>query len=203
MRLNILSAEQKEIIPLVQSFGDKFYLVGGTSLALQYGHRRSIDFDLFSKSDFDADEILAKTSRDFVINETYVSLKNELTIKVNGVKFTWYKYDFEIEKKIIWPDVITMPDPLHIAAMKAFALGRRAKWKDYVDLYFVLQRHLFAEVVFLTTKIFGAGLFNERLFREQLAYYQDIDYTEEVDFMTGFAVSKSKIKKFLTKLALS
>lgn len=34
-----------------------------------------------------------------------------------------------------------MPDLLTLSAMKAFALGRRAKWKDYVDMYFILRDH--------------------------------------------------------------
>lgn len=46
--LNILSKEQKEILPIIQHFQKDYVLVGGTSIALQIGHRESIDFDLFT-----------------------------------------------------------------------------------------------------------------------------------------------------------
>jgi len=49
----ILSDEQTKLLPLVQKFKRKFYLVGGTSIALYIGHRRSIDFDLFTSSKID------------------------------------------------------------------------------------------------------------------------------------------------------
>ncbi len=66
--------------------------------------------------------------------------------------------------------------------MKAYALGRRAKWKDYVDLYFILQRHTIKEILTQTKRIF-AGAFSEVNFREQLSYFDDIDYTEEVEYI--------------------
>jgi len=47
---DILSKEQKELLSLMQQFKREFYLVGGTAIALQIGHRRSIDFDMFKLS---------------------------------------------------------------------------------------------------------------------------------------------------------
>jgi len=53
--------------------------------------------------------------------------------------------------------------------MKAFALGRRAKWKDYVDLYFILKNHYsLSQLADRTFEIFGS-LFSEKLFRQQLS----------------------------------
>ena len=57
MHKEILTVEQLELLPLVKSFGDNFGLVGGTAVALHLGHRRSIDFDLFSSKEFDNGEI--------------------------------------------------------------------------------------------------------------------------------------------------
>ena len=53
----VLSDEQKKLLPLIRVFYDKFYLVGGTAIALQLGHRRSIDFDLFSSQKIDQRKI--------------------------------------------------------------------------------------------------------------------------------------------------
>ena len=51
MHTEILSQEQSELFPYLKRFQRSFYLVGGTAIALHIGHRRSIDFDLFTQSD--------------------------------------------------------------------------------------------------------------------------------------------------------
>lgn len=74
-----------------------------------------------------------------------------------------------------------LPSLLTLAAMKAYALGRRSKWKDYVDLYFLLKGYYQLEdVIRKANEIFG-DLFSEKLFRAQLSYFDDVDYTEEAD----------------------
>ena len=54
---------------------------------------------------------------------------------LKSVKFTFFEYPFPIEVDCKFEDIIKLPDLLNLAAMKAFALGRRSKWKDYVDIY--------------------------------------------------------------------
>jgi hypothetical protein len=49
---NILTTNQKKLLPLIKKFSLDFYLVGGTAIALHLGHRRSIDFDLFTEKKF-------------------------------------------------------------------------------------------------------------------------------------------------------
>ena len=85
--------------------------------------------------------------------------------------------------------------------MKVHALGGRSKWKDYVDLYFIFKRYSLEEVSNLANKLFG-GEFNERLLREQLAYYKDIDYTETIEYLKGMKVGDDEIKKTLTEISL-
>jgi len=92
---------------------------------------------------------------------------------------------------------ISMPTLLSLSAMKAFALGRRAKWKDYVDLYFIIKdkysiKDISTEAIF----IFG-NMFSEKLFREQMSFHEDIDYSEPVEYLPGFEVSENVIKDFL------
>ncbi len=96
-----------------------------------------------------------------------------------------------------------MPDLLTLAAMKVFALGQRAKWKDYADLYFIMKDyHSFEEISKKAGKLFGPE-FNEKLFRIQLAYFNDVNYSEPIEFLPGFEVSEEKIKKELIKFSLS
>lgn len=94
-----------------------------------------------------------------------------------------------------------MPDLIQLAAMKAFALGRRSKWKDYVDLYFLLkEKFTINDITKRSNQIYGE-LFSEKQFRAQLMYFKDIDYTEEVIFLRDFPKEKT-IMKFLTNIAL-
>ncbi len=92
-----------------------------------------------------------------------------------------------------------MPDLLHLAAMKAYALGRRAKWKDYVDLYFILKDyHTLEEINFKSQQIYGE-LFSPKLFSQQLCFFKDINYSEEVTYCIA-AFSDEVVKSFLTEL---
>jgi len=93
-----------------------------------------------------------------------------------------------------------MPDLLTLAAMKAYALGSRAKWKDYVDLYILLRDHFSLMQISEKSKDLFGVYYNEKLFREQLCYFQDVDYSEKVDFVVQ-PVSDEEIKKFLTDVA--
>lgn len=86
--------------------------------------------------------------------------------------------------------------------MKAFALGGRAKWKDYVDLYFLLKNHYsFVEISDKAKAIFEHN-FNEKLFRQQLAWYNDIDYSESIDYLCP-SPGDLEIKRFLTEVAIT
>lgn len=202
MHKEILTQGQLAFLPLIKKFSDDFYLVGGTALALQYGHRRSIDFDLFSKKSFENQKILRLIRKNHHIDRIYVDEKDQLTLLADNIKMTFFRYEYPIKHIEKLDDIITMPDPLSIAAMKAFALGRRSKWKDYVDLYFIFQHYSLKEIVEKARKYYSAGEFDEKLFRIQLAYHSDLSYIEPVEYMPGFAVDESLIKKNLTEISL-
>ena len=128
-----------------------------------------------------------------------IDRKDEYTISAGGVKLTFLFYDFPVVAKKCLDDVIKFPDLLTLAAMKAYEFGRRAKWKDYVDLCFILNGgHSLAQISARAKKIFGAE-FNEKIFREQLSYFNDIDYSEKVDYLPGFAVDESEVRKALAE----
>lgn len=202
MHKDIFSSTQLEMLPLIKQFSPDFYLVGGTALALQYGHRRSLDFDLFTTKPFETQAIIRKIRRNHTINRTHINESNQLTLVADGVKLTFYQFEYPVVHDEKFGDIITMPDDLSIAAMKAFALGQRSKWKDYVDLFFVFKKHSLQEVVDKAHKYFGEGEFNDKLFRGQLDFHQDISYTEPVDWMPGFEVSQEEILSTLSKVGL-
>ena len=101
------------------------------------------------------------------------------------------------------PPMAEPPIPMNTTALaSAYALGRRAKWKDYVDMYFIIKKYKgLSAIVTRAASIFGKE-FNEKVFRVQLSYFADIDFSEEVIFMPGFKIKTTTIKSALTKFSL-
>lgn len=201
MHKEILSDEQMKLIPLVNSFGKSFYLVGGTAIALHLGHRRSIDFDLFKNGSINPTQIVNKLKTYKVKYRITRRIEEQLNLIIDGVKFTFFNFPFNVETQ---KNNFTVPIPslLNLAAMKAYALGHRSKWKDYVDLFFILKtKFSIPEISERATFIFG-DLFSEKLFRAQLSFFDDVDYNEEIEWI-GKPVSEEKIKNELIHLAVS
>ena len=202
MHLEILSDRQLELLPFVAKFKHSFYLVGGTAIALHLGHRRSIDFDLFTAKKLNKSSIRQKVFELPYKKKTLFDDVDQAHFYINEVKITFFYYPYPVEHPEILDGVISIPSLLSLSAMKAFALGRRAKWKDYVDLYFILNGYFSVkEISTEAEQIFGE-LFSEKLFRSQLAFHKDIDYSEPVEYMPGFEVDEQRIKDFLIDKSL-
>jgi hypothetical protein len=201
MQINILTEKQKELLPYLKDFRRKFYLVGGTAIALYIGHRRSIDFDLFCTTPFQHRDIHNKIFRfPFSKNKIFED-SDQIHFIMNDVKVTFFHYPYPLPHAADLNKIIKMPDLASLAAMKAFALGRRAKWKDYVDLYFLIKDHFSIEIISELALSYFGGLFSEKLFREQLAFHKDIDFSEPVEYLTS-EPSEQEIKQFLVDKAL-
>lgn len=203
MHKEIITPAQEKILSIVKRFSADYYLVGGTAIALHLGHRRSIDFDLFTDKSFDNTKIIRKIRRSSIINQILTDEPDQLTLIINGVKMTFFRYPFSVDHPDKFENIITFPTLLTLAAMKAFALGRRPKWKDYVDLYFILKDHFSLDQIAKKADAIFGDKFNEKLIRQQLSYFKDIDYSEKIDYMESFEVDDKKIKKTLTEISLS
>jgi hypothetical protein len=201
MHLEILSENQVSLFKYLKGFNRKFYLVGGTAIALHIGHRRSIDFDLFCEKPFAKMYVNNKLNTiPFKKIKLFEDI-DQMHFYVNEVKMTLFHFPYPIMHETKISNIISIPKLKTLAAMKAYALGRRAKWKDYVDLYFILKDHYsFSEISEEAKYCFG-DLFSEKLFRQQLAFHDDISYAEPVEFIIP-APSEDEIKQFLIDKAL-
>jgi Nucleotidyl transferase AbiEii toxin, Type IV TA system len=200
MHLSILSEEQKQLLPFVTSLRKEYYLVGGTAIALYIGHRMSIDFDLFKKASVRRDKISKSLNEVGIAYQLIFADAESFHVVANGVKMTFFQYPFDIPSKPRL-DGIKTPSLLDLAAMKAYALGRRAKWKDYVDLYFILRDYHTLVEISDRAKVLFQDVFSPKLFRQQLCYFDDIDYAEEVSFLEDFEVPETEIKQFLATIS--
>jgi hypothetical protein len=196
MHKEIFNPDQVLLLPLVRQYIKEFFLVGGTAIALHIGHRRSIDFDLFKYSDIKPKAIIEKISATGFPYTITRRVTEQLNVTVNDVKFTFYQYPFKIRADHKFEDILRIPSLINLASMKAYALGRRSKWKDYVDMYFLIRDYFSIEQISLNTNSLFGELYSEKLFRAQLSYFDDIDYSEPVEFL-GPSVSDMEIKDFL------
>jgi hypothetical protein len=200
MHHQILTEGQQELLPYLSNFKRTFYLVGGTAIALHIGHRRSLDFDLFSYSKLRKSTINGKLAEFPFKKVRLFEDVDQLHIIINGIKITFLSFPYVIDHSVKIEQFLNTPSLLTLSSMKAFALGRRAKWKDYVDLYFILRDHYtLKEITDEAEKNFGE-LYSEKLFRQQLAFHKDIDYSEQVEYLVP-SPSEAEIKQFLIDVA--
>ena len=195
MHPEALTKEGAALFPRLPAFHD-FYLAGGTALALQIGHRVSVDFDLFSQGIIPR-SLLAKTKTVFdgLTVQPIINNIDELTVLVGSVKVTFLSYPFPLIEPLINMGTLPMLSIPEIAATKAYSIGRRGTYKDYVDLYFILKaKHTSLDrIIDIAAEKFGID-FNSRLFAEQLLFMDDIgDY--KIEFL-GTPVSQADVRAF-------
>lgn len=203
MCTEILTEQQRELLDWIAQYQREYYLVDGTAIALYLGHRQSVDFDMFKQGTINHKRNLERLSASGFAFQVTRRVAEQMNCLLNDVKLTFFQYPFGIPaaKKERVP--FRLPALLDLAAMKAYALGRRSKWKDYVDLYFILTEHYTMEQICArATEIFGE-LFSEKMFRAQLSYFDDIDYSEEVDYIIANPPTDDEIKARLIEISIA
>lgn len=198
MHPEVLDKRRREIFNLLKNFSN-FYLAGGTALALQIGHRISVDFDFFSTKEI-SKNLLAKVKKIFVSRDVSISVNNpdELSVFVDDIKLTFLRYPFPVAGKLIDMQGIKLLSITEIAATKAYTIGRRGSYKDYIDLYFILKENHsnLKNIIKLSEKKYKSE-FNSRLFLEQLLYLEDAK--DEKVILLKEKINRDKLKNFLTK----
>ena len=201
MHKEILSEKQLELLSVMSSFRREYYLVGDTAIALNLGHRRSIDFDMFKPSDINHKKNLDRLTESGFPCLVTRRVKEQMNLIVNDVKVTFFQYPFPIKASEKFDIFFRLPSILQLTAMKSYALGRRSKWKDYVDLYFLLKDFFTIEEISACANQIYSNLYSEKMFRAQLCYFEDVDYTEEVEYMIPNPPSNEEIRNSLTEIA--
>lgn len=131
---------------LLKPYVENFCLVGGTALALHFGHRISIDIDLFTLDNFNASELHTNLSSEFKEIELLVKTTNSLLIELNGIRTDFIKFNYPFQQ-VLEIDNIRLLSLEDIAPMKLDAITGRGKKKDFYDLYYLLQHFTFTEML--------------------------------------------------------
>ena len=172
-----LDPGRQEVFKKLKRFSSDFTLAGGTALMLWIGHRISYDFDCFSMNLL-PDSLLRKAKNIFgktIFPE--LDTKEQLTFKTpQRVSITFVYHPYKALKPLINTSSIPLFDPDDLAANKAYTIGRRPAWRDYIDLFFFLKSNLYTidTLIKLADKKFR-GEFNPKLFLEQLVYFDDLN----------------------------
>ncbi|OGF74364.1 hypothetical protein A2W48_02645 [Candidatus Giovannonibacteria bacterium RIFCSPHIGHO2_12_44_12] len=203
MHYDILGEKRVSLLPRFKLFKERFYLAGGTGLALQIGHRDSVDFDFFTADHFDTASFHSELLDIFKGLKIVKTLeeKDSLAVIIDGeVKLSFLRYPYVLLNPAIDEENIKIASIEDIACMKFSAIVSRATWKDYVDLYFIIRqkplRNLFASLFRKMPDL------DQNLVLKSLVYFKDV-VDENVAFRGGQDVSRTTVEKFLEKTVKS
>lgn len=198
LHYSLLDKSRQNTFAKLQSLKKEAVLAGGTALLLQIGHRSSFDFDLFLARKIKRDDLL-KLKKLFKIKEIRLNTTDQLNaITADNILITLLYYPFKPLFKKINTTSLSLFSVKDIALDKACTIGKRAAWRDYVDLFFLLKhKHItIAQILKSAQKKFEVE-FNPRLFLEQLIYFKDLEITK-ISFVKKQYMAY-EIKNFLKK----
>lgn len=185
------------ILPYFKHFKQDFYLAGGTALALQIGHRDSIDFDFFTHTDIDTAKLFLKLKKIFLKSKLkkIQEDKNTLGILIDEkVQCSFFTYPYKLIRKPIDEENLSIASIEDIACMKLSAVTGRASNKDYIDLFFILKVVPLSDLLDLARKKFEDIDLN--LIMKSLVYFEDIR-DEPILFKKGHQVDFGEVKNSL------
>jgi predicted nucleotidyltransferase component of viral defense system len=176
---NIILPNTLSLLQQVQAdeFCQDFFLVGGTALALQMGHRFSIDLDLFSQKEFDNQLLEQHLQNKYNFTSDYIA-KNTLKGFVTDVKIDFITHSYPLIHPIMIIDDIRIASLEDIGAMKLNAIAHNGtRQKDFFDLFFLLEKHPLH--TFLEAYRFKYPQSNPLIALKALSYFEDIDFETE------------------------
>lgn len=173
------------------------YLAGGTALALQLGHRVSVDLDFFAKAEFDEQAIVKQLSSLPIDFELERLTWRTILGYINKIRFSLFFYDYswlERPKEYLGIKIAGIKD---IAPMKLLAISDRGTKRDFIDLYFILaieKIYSLEEIFYLYDKKFKVLRQNKMHIIKSLTYFKEADEMLMPKMLQE--VSWKKVKKF-------
>ncbi|MGH7492694.1 MAG: nucleotidyl transferase AbiEii/AbiGii toxin family protein [bacterium] len=205
MRTDILNQGQTSALALLRECPeiDKFYLAGGTALALHLGHRYSRDFDFFTGEQFD-EGMLLQNLQNLGQCQDIRKTRQTLFLKFEAIlcSFILYKYPL-IDFPAVTPWGFSIVSMREIGAMKIMAIGDRGRRRDFVDLYFIM-RDLGIEKIWqdFETKYAGTG-YDSYHFLRALTYFDDaegdpmLEMIDEIEWMEVKKHLENEVRKII------
>ena len=171
----IIAPKTFALIKELQSIPElkNFVLVGGTSLALQLGHRNSIDIDLFCQEDFDTDYIMSILNTKYEVQEVF-RRTNTIISLIHNIKTDFIKHDYPYLEEPITKEGITFLGKADIAAMKCHAIVQSGKrLKDFIDIYFLLEHYSMNQIIDFYQDKYAYS--NPMIVLKAISFFDEID----------------------------
>jgi len=192
----------KQTLELLNSFCthpklNDFFLVGGTALALQLGHRISVDLDFFSEKPINTDELIGVLEKDYQA-EIFQLTDNAIVGNINGVKIDFIAHQYPLLNNLKMENQIRLASIEDITAMKLNAIKNRGSKKDFVDLYFLLKQFSLTEMLSLANKKYPNNV--DVLTLKSLVYFDEAELQPDCEML--IPISWDEVKKEIEKRTL-
>jgi hypothetical protein len=151
-------------------FLESFYLSGGTALSLQLGHRESEDLDFFSSKQFSPQRLEQQLKEYGSLAETELA-RGTLNTFLNGVKLQFLEYPYPLIKPLIQWRGINLSSVLDIGCTKLQTVGMRGSRKDFIDIYFLLEKYSLQELLETTREKYVESDYSETHILKSLIYF--------------------------------
>lgn len=166
---------------LLKKFGflkrQGFYLAGGTALALQIGHRISLDFDFYTEKSFDSRKLRKEFDKIFKeVREIYIE-EDTLNLEVEKIGISFFKYSYNLIRSCQELEEVNLASLEDIAAMKILAISQRGKGRDFIDIYFLIKKFGLEKIIDFTKEKYP--MFNIYIGFQGLTYFKDADENKE------------------------
>ncbi|MDR3709525.1 MAG: nucleotidyl transferase AbiEii/AbiGii toxin family protein [Capsulimonadaceae bacterium] len=194
---DILDDKRRNILPLFAPLKGRFYLAGGTGLALQIGHRDSIDFYFFTIGSFEPKKLQEELGAILSGHElmTIQQERDTLTMVVDkSIKISYFGYPYPLVRPMLDADALILASVEDIGCMKLTAVVGRATLKDCIDLYFIVRQFSLTALLDLANQKYPS--FNSALALKSLTYFDDI-VDEPILFKHGADVSLDDVSFYL------
>ncbi|MBI1182741.1 hypothetical protein GC194_00610 [bacterium] len=186
---------------LIELFHDNyfndFFLVGGTALALKYGHRVSVDIDLFTRKEINNEELLHKV-HDFGNVSLTGSSKGGLNVLIDGIKVDFVRHDYPLIKPVEIYDEFKILSNLDIAAMKMGAIISRRSKKDFIDFFRLSKEYSLNQMLDVYFQKYGHQLFTTAILKNLTDFgMADTELTPKLYIQEDWETIKSAIQQFV------
>ncbi len=192
-----LYPKTKQVLELISKYNflNEFYLAGGTALALQIGHRKSIDLDFFAPEVFDQVRILdeLKELQPKVIQQS----EGTLDLIINEVKVSFLKYSYPLLNGFVIHSKTKLASIEDISCMKLSAVSSRGAKKDFVDLYYILKKLSLEKLIQLFKEKYRGIDYSLMHLLKSLIYFSDAESEPNPDFL--IETNWNEVKDYLSK----
>ncbi len=174
-----------------------FVLVGGTALALQLGHRVSVDIDLFSSTSFNENELADYLRTEYQFKLDFIS-KNTLKGEIDSVQLDCIAHQYPWISSPILEENIRLADYSDIAAMKLNAIaGNGTRIKDFIDIAFLSSKIPLNQMLDSYELKYNANPINPI---KAIAYFEDINFNEPIKMADNSKLNWRKIETRLKEM---